>query len=274
MSDLKPCPFCGGEPKYTSDEDAYSYTVYGRGWFEVGCDNCGFELQDKKVWDDEMRLTKECYEKDSFDRWNTRPQLDGDREAAKEPFNKFHADLVADYDLAKMPNGDFVGEVYYLTHDVITALKCDEIDKNAVNDAFIRAETLMREYVWKACLRALQQQSVDVGEPVAFQVYNPLVKDWTMTYQADSQGKAGALAEQGYKTRPLYAVQPRPPLEKVEGLGEALEVADIDVRECGGIAFSNAANAAKKAFKDKYGKHFQWSLKEAAHKYHQLTEGK
>jgi hypothetical protein len=84
MSDeLKPCPFCGGEPRYTSDEDAYSYTVYGRGWFEVECISCGFKLQDKQVWDDEMRLTEECYEKDSFDRWNTRHTLTPQGDAAE-----------------------------------------------------------------------------------------------------------------------------------------------------------------------------------------------
>lgn len=71
------------------------------------------------------------------------------------------------------------------------------------------------------------------------------------------------LAERGYL---------RTLLEKVEGLGEALEVASIHERECGGVAFSNAANAAKKAFKDKYGKHFEMSLKQAARKYHELTE--
>lgn len=70
--ELKSCPFCGGDPKYTTDKNAYSYTAYGRGWFEVGCTDCGFKLQDKKIWDEEMRLTKECFEKDSFVRWNTR----------------------------------------------------------------------------------------------------------------------------------------------------------------------------------------------------------
>lgn len=54
-----------------------------------------------------------------------------------------------DYRLEKMPNGEFVGEVYYLTHEVIKNLGC-----NPDNDQFCSAEKTIREYVWKACKRA------------------------------------------------------------------------------------------------------------------------
>lgn len=60
-------------------------------------------------------------------------------------------ELDVDYQLENMPNGDFVGEVYHLTHQVIKDLGGDYED----NDAFIKAETTLREYTWKACQRAL-----------------------------------------------------------------------------------------------------------------------
>lgn len=41
------------------------------------------------------------------------------------------------------------------------------------------------------------------GEPVAWQVYNELVKEWTSAY-ADKH-KADQLVKDGYKIRPLYA---------------------------------------------------------------------
>ena len=69
---LKGCPFCGSEPHYTSDEDAYSYTTYGRPWFVIGCESCDIHFRDKEIWDKNSLLTKECYPKDSFDRWNKR----------------------------------------------------------------------------------------------------------------------------------------------------------------------------------------------------------
>lgn len=55
-----------------------------------------------------------------------------------------------DYELSDMPNGEFVGEVYMKTHDVINALKSSD-DRN---ECFIRAETIIRDYVWKCCQRA------------------------------------------------------------------------------------------------------------------------
>lgn len=61
-------------------------------------------------------------------------------------------DTKYDYRLNKMPNGEFVGEVYYFTHRVIKAL-------NAVinNEQFIAAETLIRDFVWEKCVRAHMQ---------------------------------------------------------------------------------------------------------------------
>lgn len=72
-TELLPCPFCGGEAQYTTDQDAYSYTTYGRPWFSVGCEICGITFNDKLEWDENSRITKECHPKDSFEAWNTRP---------------------------------------------------------------------------------------------------------------------------------------------------------------------------------------------------------
>lgn len=67
-------------------------------------------------------------------------------------YGKFNPELEIDYDLANMPNGEFVGECYYLTHDVIEALGA-----TMTNEQFIAAETAIREYVWKAAFRAYWQ---------------------------------------------------------------------------------------------------------------------
>ena len=60
------------------------------------------------------------------------------------------------YNLDKMPNGDFVGECYMLTHEVIKALGNYNTngDKDSANKQFIKAETIIRDYVWKSCQRA------------------------------------------------------------------------------------------------------------------------
>ena len=65
-----------------------------------------------------------------------------------------------DYTLDSMPNGEFVGEVYMLTHDVINDLKLED-----TNDAFCKAEETIRDYVWRSCKRAWNTR--------AEQTYNP-----------------------------------------------------------------------------------------------------
>jgi len=54
------------------------------------------------------------------------------------------------YELDKMPNGEFVGEVYLLTHEIIQAHNSGE----GSNDAFMEVEALIRDYVWMCCKRA------------------------------------------------------------------------------------------------------------------------
>ena len=65
-----------------------------------------------------------------------------------------------DYDLEQMPNGEFVGEVYNLTHDVIKALK----SRNDSNQCFMEAEKTIRDYVWKSCQRAVDSQKENEDE--------------------------------------------------------------------------------------------------------------
>jgi len=61
-----------------------------------------------------------------------------------------------DYNLDEMPSGDFVGECYMLTHSIIKALGnyATNGDKYDANKQFIKAEKIIRDYVWKSCQRA------------------------------------------------------------------------------------------------------------------------
>lgn len=45
MSELRPCPFCGGEPSFKTEYGCYGYTP---NVYQIGCDNCGvyFSLVD------------------------------------------------------------------------------------------------------------------------------------------------------------------------------------------------------------------------------------
>lgn len=63
---------------------------------------------------------------------------------------------IIDYNSNEIPNGDFVGECYMLTHEVIKALGNYNTngDKDSANKQFIKAETIIRDYVWKSCQRA------------------------------------------------------------------------------------------------------------------------
>lgn len=70
MSDLKPCPFCGGEASHNGGGDS----VFGRFWWTVGCKTCDFWLSDKEVWSqtDHGMLDPAYPPKHCFALWNKR----------------------------------------------------------------------------------------------------------------------------------------------------------------------------------------------------------
>ena len=56
---LKPCPFCGGEPKYVSNTD----DTQGREWHEIYCGKCG------------NGTISSIDSVEIFDKWNTRATI-------------------------------------------------------------------------------------------------------------------------------------------------------------------------------------------------------
>lgn len=69
MSELKKCPFCGGEA-HTYERHGKGRTVHGRFWFSVDCRNCGYFMDDREdVGEDGMFIYPE---KECLKRWNTR----------------------------------------------------------------------------------------------------------------------------------------------------------------------------------------------------------
>jgi hypothetical protein len=89
MSDLKPCPFCGVQPKLETEGDDDGYE-YGGAW-----EYASISAIHKKTCP--LYISAECGEnsgsiqienldgdnvQEFIKAWNTRPQLDGDREAA------------------------------------------------------------------------------------------------------------------------------------------------------------------------------------------------
>ena len=70
MSDLKPCPFCGGEASHNGGGGS----VLGRFWWTVGCKTCDFWLSDKEVWSqtDHGMLDPAYPPKHCFALWNKR----------------------------------------------------------------------------------------------------------------------------------------------------------------------------------------------------------
>jgi len=64
MSDLKPCPFCGGDVQlYNIDDDGLGGFSY---YYEVVCRHCG--LSNKSIYADRDRV-----ENATIKHWNTRP---------------------------------------------------------------------------------------------------------------------------------------------------------------------------------------------------------
>ena len=83
----------------------------------------------------------------------------------KESIERFNPAAKHDYSLDKAPNGDFVSEIYYLTHrarDLLGIPKTMLLKKNedSDNEKFIACETLLREFIWKCCRRAVMNQGV------------------------------------------------------------------------------------------------------------------
>jgi hypothetical protein len=68
--ELKPCPFCGGNPSNNSGGNS----TYGRLWWAVWCDPCQVEIRDPEVWDKSRPgyLDPAYPPKWSFQKWNTR----------------------------------------------------------------------------------------------------------------------------------------------------------------------------------------------------------
>jgi len=56
-----------------------------------------------------------------------------------------------DYELEEMPDGKFVGDVYTKTHEIIKALNSGDNR----NDCFMASESVLRDFVWNECRRAI-----------------------------------------------------------------------------------------------------------------------
>ena len=80
---LKPCPFCNGKPRSWEDH-GFGYSKYGRYWFNVMCDNCGFFMRDREEFEhtDDGRYVIKYPEKECFNRWNTRADIVPDKDVA------------------------------------------------------------------------------------------------------------------------------------------------------------------------------------------------
>lgn len=64
----------------------------------------------------------------------------------------------------------------------------------------------------------------------------------------------------------------RTPIEPIEGLTEALVVADYDARDVCGMEGANRAYDARREFKKKYGELYGVTLEKAARRYAELTK--
>ena len=82
------------------------------------------------------------------------------------------------YNLEKMPNGEFVEDVYYLTHSVIKELGCEPD-----NEQFCSAEDTIRDYVWKSCQRAALQSDSELVEALE------MVLDSDMAMREEDDGR-------------------------------------------------------------------------------------
>lgn len=71
-TDLKKCPFCGGEAYIVKEHDGEWY----KGWYAVSCENCYAKIEDERVFmcDREKLPEKqiELIEKELTEKWNRR----------------------------------------------------------------------------------------------------------------------------------------------------------------------------------------------------------
>ena len=82
MSDLKPCPFCGGDVQlYNIDDDGLGGFSY---YYEVVCRHCG--LSNKSIYADRDRV-----ENAAIKHWNTRPIED----ALRKEISQLQADNIS-----------------------------------------------------------------------------------------------------------------------------------------------------------------------------------
>jgi hypothetical protein len=69
-TELKKCPFCGGEAKHNDGGNS----VFGRFWWAVWCEECQIEMRDREVWDSSRAgyLHPDYPPQECFTRWNRR----------------------------------------------------------------------------------------------------------------------------------------------------------------------------------------------------------
>ena len=75
MDELKPCPFCGGDPKITHAVLKEYYSVDP----DIACEECGYHIKEKNLainMDDSPKENCDFLDRQTIKVWNTRPAED------------------------------------------------------------------------------------------------------------------------------------------------------------------------------------------------------
>lgn len=103
---LKPCPFCGGAASHNDGGNS----TYGRLWWAVGCEDCGYSFSDREKWGEDGKLSlppKEC-----FERWNIRPAAPVEGLETVTYRAKFKSEMAMQWQYYPAPDSGFDPDKY------------------------------------------------------------------------------------------------------------------------------------------------------------------